>query len=963
MNPSKRTGRATRTLALGLLLAMPLTPALVGPMAHAGEDDVATTTEVQADPTSVNVGYVSSIDSFNPFVAAKAFTRELYQFTYDYLTEYDTEDLTPAPALAEKWEVSDDGLVWTFQIREGVKWSDGEALTASDIAWTFNQVVGDGPGAGAWGSYLKGATSVEAPDDTTVVITFEKPNAVMPYIPIPILPEHVWGEMSEEEMLKYPAEAGPDLVTSGPFRMTQGTATGSTISYEANPDYWAGAPEADRFNDPPLPTRKDPVQGLITGDIDFAGGVSPLQLDALANRDNIETKLTLARGFDHIGFNTGAVDDEKKEIGDGNEVLEDPKFRHALGYAIDREVIANNAYRNAGQPGQSIIPASYPAYAAEPEEGYTFDPEKAGQLLDEAGYTEGPDGTRQMPDGTPIGTLRLYADSGSEKSVSASQYIEEWFTDIGLPTKMQAMDTNRMTDEINAGNYDIFHWGWAVRPDPDAMLSFLTCGAIGSTSDTFYCNEAYDDLYAQQQVEMDHDKRVEIIKDMQQMVWEEAPYQVLVHNKTSDAWRSDRIEGFVPRPAPDGSLLLGYGASSLRSVHTIEGADSGRGLNTTALVAGGIGLVVLAGGAAALVARNRKQTADDRECRPPPGRVAGRRGVAGQGHPEPGWPVPQVSALRRSAGPGLARRHLLHRGLQLLPLPRPLRRPRPDPGAGAGVDDRRGGGDGGPARPGQAAAGAVRGLPGQPRPGRSRQLLHLRAVTDILLERIPPTLALAVPATIIGLAVGFWIGMVSAWRRGSRFDRWTTAVGLFLYAMPAWWLGLILLAVFAVGMGPVPGIFPTGQLVAPGLDPGSLEGMLSAAWHLVLPVLTLSLALIAGYALIMRSSLLEEMGRTTHTARAKGLQEIDARRRHAVPNAMLPTTTMIALSLGSIVTGSITIETIFSIPGIGLLTTDALAVPDYPLLQGIFLLTSGSVIVANLIANLLYGWLDPRVRA
>ncbi|GAB3699669.1 ABC transporter permease [Mariniluteicoccus flavus] len=238
-----------------------------------------------------------------------------------------------------------------------------------------------------------------------------------------------------------------------------------------------------------------------------------------------------------------------------------------------------------------------------------------------------------------------------------------------------------------------------------------------------------------------------------------------------------------------------------------------------------------------------------------------------------------------------------------------------------------------------------------------------RPVLEIMLERIGPTLALVGPSTVIGLALGFWIGMVSAWRRGGRFDRWSTAIGLILYAMPAWWLGLILLAVLAVGLGPVPGIFPTGQLMDAGYDPATPAGWLNAAWHLVLPVLTLSLALVAAYALIMRSSLLEEMGEDyLTTARAKGLRENDVRGRHAIPNAMLPTTTMIALSLGSIVSGTITVETIFSIPGIGLLTTDALAVPDYPMLQGIFLITSASVIGANLLANLLYGWLDPRVR-
>jgi peptide/nickel transport system permease protein len=130
-----------------------------------------------------------------------------------------------------------------------------------------------------------------------------------------------------------------------------------------------------------------------------------------------------------------------------------------------------------------------------------------------------------------------------------------------------------------------------------------------------------------------------------------------------------------------------------------------------------------------------------------------------------------------------------------------------------------------------------------------------------------------------------------------------------------------------------------------------------------LPCLTLTLAYIAEYALVMRSSLLDELGEDyLTTARAKGLRDALVLRRHAVPNALLPTTTLIFLNLGFIVSGAITIETVFSWPGLGLLSYEALRTPDYPLLQGVFLLFSAAVIVANVIADLLYAYLDPRVR-
>lgn len=242
-------------------------------------------------------------------------------------------------------------------------------------------------------------------------------------------------------------------------------------------------------------------------------------------------------------------------------------------------------------------------------------------------------------------------------------------------------------------------------------------------------------------------------------------------------------------------------------------------------------------------------------------------------------------------------------------------------------------------------------------------VLYHREVSEILSERLWPTLLLVGTSTVLAALVGVWLGIRAGWDRASRFDRLTTGGSLTLYSMPEWWLGLLLIAALAVGIGPLPGIFPTGGLHSPGVDPSSLEGVLDTAWHLALPVLTLTLAYLADYALIMRGSLIDEL-RSDYltTARAKGLRDARVRDKHAVPNALLPTTTVVALNFGFVVAGAITIETIFSIPGLGLLTTDALAVPDLWLLQGIFMLSSATVIAANLAANLLYGWLDPRVR-
>ncbi|MFC4784785.1 ABC transporter permease [Nocardioides sp. MAHUQ-72] len=242
-------------------------------------------------------------------------------------------------------------------------------------------------------------------------------------------------------------------------------------------------------------------------------------------------------------------------------------------------------------------------------------------------------------------------------------------------------------------------------------------------------------------------------------------------------------------------------------------------------------------------------------------------------------------------------------------------------------------------------------------------LKYRAPVSELIIDRMWPTILLVGTSTILATLIGVWLGIRGAWKRGGAFDKTSTGTSLTLYSMPEWWLGLLLIAVFAVGWGPIPGIFPTGGLHSTDADPGTLSGVLDTAWHLTLPVITLTLAYLADYSLIMRSSMLDELGEDyLTTARAKGLRDIVVRNRHAVPNALLPTTTVIALSMGYIVAGAITVETVFSIPGLGLLGVDALEVPDLWLLQGVFLVASAGVILANLAANLLYGVLDPRVR-
>lgn len=237
-------------------------------------------------------------------------------------------------------------------------------------------------------------------------------------------------------------------------------------------------------------------------------------------------------------------------------------------------------------------------------------------------------------------------------------------------------------------------------------------------------------------------------------------------------------------------------------------------------------------------------------------------------------------------------------------------------------------------------------------------------VTHLIAERIWPTVLLVGTSTILSTIIGLWMGIRGAWERDSWFDRTTMAFSLTLYAMPEFWLGLLLLIALAVGIGPFHGVFPTGGMHNADVSYHGFREVLDVANHLFLPCLTLTLAYFAEYHLVMRSSLLEEKTEDyLITARAKGLRDALVRRKHAVPNALLPTVTLVLLNFGFVISGAITVETVYSWPGLGLLSYDALNGPDIPLLQGVFLLFSAAVILFNLLADIAYGFLDPRVNA
>ena len=237
--------------------------------------------------------------------------------------------------------------------------------------------------------------------------------------------------------------------------------------------------------------------------------------------------------------------------------------------------------------------------------------------------------------------------------------------------------------------------------------------------------------------------------------------------------------------------------------------------------------------------------------------------------------------------------------------------------------------------------------------------VYKTSVSSLIGQYFWPTILLTGTAAILAIVLGLWLGQKAAWKHGSRFDKFVSSTSLIFWSVPTFWLGLILLMVF----GGTLHWFPTGGMRSPNPPSDALGATLDIAAHMVLPVITMVAVVYAQYLMVMRSSLIEEMSADyLTTARAKGLKDDLVRRRHAVPNALLPTVTLIFMHLGGLIAGAVTVETVFSWPGLGKLTFEAISGPDLPLLQGTFVVFSAIIIVMNLIADLIYRQLDPRVR-
>jgi peptide/nickel transport system substrate-binding protein len=439
------------------------------------------------------------------------------------------------PGLAESWDVSADGLVWTFKIREGVKFHDGTPCTAEDVAWSLNWTVENEIETFAF--YLVNFAEIVALDDTTLEVTLSDPVGNMEYLLmyVWILPRSVWEGMTYDDILEFEdLSAG---IGTGPYKLVE-WVEGEYLILEANEDYWQGAPAIERVVWQEYATEDAMVQALLAGEVDVVDSVPGTAIPTLEDAENVELAIMDSTVIDELIINS-------HEDGSQPESLNDPAVRLAIAHAIDKQQIVNVAYLGYADPASVIIPTSMGDWHNSDVQDIPFDLAEGNRILEEAGYLDSDnDGIREDKDGTPL-EYRLNATDDATP-VRILEIISDGLAQIGISAPPTPVDEDSLIGLYPAFDFDLIYWGWGLDPDPDFAMLIFTCDQReeGGWNDSGYCNEEFEEMYLEQGITVDHQARRELIWAMQEKLFNERPYIVLTYTKTVQAYRSDRFTGF-----------------------------------------------------------------------------------------------------------------------------------------------------------------------------------------------------------------------------------------------------------------------------------------------------------------------------------------------------------------------------------------------------------------------------------
>ena len=566
-SPNRHASSARGSTPARHLTALAAAAALVAPLLLARGG--AVTPARAADPVILRVGTTQDLDSLNPYNTALVVGYEAFQLTYDTLVSFGS-NLEPVAGFADHWERAADGHSWTFHIRDGMKWSDGQPATSADACYSYDldiDAINDGTNVGLGyidpGVSDAGVTKAVCPDASTIVLYSDDPSERILQTYVPILPKHLFGKIDYKAMADQTFD--PPLVGTGPYQAVE-WKTGQSITFKRNPYYWGPKGFEDEIVIQIFKTSDTMYQALAKGQLDYAHNVNAQQFDQLKTMPNITAVAGTSNGWTELGFNTYGTGTGKTIKGGGpsTTALLDPAFRDALGYAIDIPTLVQRVLGGYGEPGSTIVPPVLTQWHVDPDHPRTFSIDTAKQKLAAAGYVTNASGQLLDKDGKAI-NLRLYYPDDNDEYPKAAEFIQSWFSELGIKITPQQFDSGTLTDLMlppEAGkqykaDYDLYIWGWSGNPDPNALLQIFECSAIGSSSDSNFCNPQYDQMYAAQNKAPDAASRKSILAQMQNLIYDQAPYHILFYDSNLDAYRTDRFAGWTNQPA-NGTPLFSY---------------------------------------------------------------------------------------------------------------------------------------------------------------------------------------------------------------------------------------------------------------------------------------------------------------------------------------------------------------------------------------------------------------------
>ncbi|MCB9151112.1 MAG: ABC transporter substrate-binding protein [Caldilineaceae bacterium] len=530
---------------LCLTLFALLSAACAAAPAQAPQADTNAATD--AGPAVVRIGWAGSPDTLNPGTAVLSEAYTLFELVYDSMYQLQL-DGSYTLELADSVDVSDDGLVYTYHIRDGVMFHDGEPLTAQDIAFSYN-LYKNQEGFPFLPVYTEFFDTIEAPDDSTVVITLTDaiPNIESQLIFLYVLPEHIWGSLEGQANVEF---ENTEMIGSGPFKLLE-YKQNEFARLGAVKDHFLQGPKVDEVIFQTFENQDALVQALRTGQVDMITEMPNTAAPSLKNAENIQ----LVSGPPAAPSVTDIILDQVKPENcppddgkcTGHPALLDRNVRLALAHATDKQNIIDVVLLGLGSPGLTLIPDSLGVFYNSDLADYAFDIDMANQILDDAGYadTDG-DGVREMPDGTNPLIFRMNWPSDSTNAPRMAELLAATWAQIGVKAELQALDPDALTSICcPAFDFDVILWGWGSDPDPNFLLSVMLTDEIPTgNSETGYGNPDYDALYKQQAVELDKDKRIEMVHEMQKIVFDDVVYIIPFYAQSVQAFRTDRFTGW-----------------------------------------------------------------------------------------------------------------------------------------------------------------------------------------------------------------------------------------------------------------------------------------------------------------------------------------------------------------------------------------------------------------------------------